>query len=70
MSNGVSMEVDCEKKEKTAKKTKRAKKAGSETPTKGNGYTKEFHVDKALGDFVGSDMCSRTTVRGERRCDD
>ena len=55
-------EVDCEKKEKVAKKAKKAK-TGTETVTRENGYTKEFRVDKALGDFVGSGMCSRTMVR-------
>lgn len=43
------------KKEKTVV----AKEASSKAK---GGYAKEFPVDKALSEFIGSNMCSRTTV--------
>lgn len=45
------------------KRAPREKKVVAKSETKKrSGYAKEYPVDKALADFVGSDMCSRTTV--------
>ena len=65
-----------EKKEKTKKKAKgekaekkegeKLKKEGEKSKTEGEksktGYAKEFPVDDTLASFVGSPVCSRTTV--------
>ncbi|OAO15793.1 SWIB complex BAF60b domain-containing protein [Blastocystis sp. ATCC 50177/Nand II] len=48
--------------EEIRKRTPRTKKEAAEGEAKPrNGYAKEYPVDKALADFVGSDVCSRTT---------
>ena len=56
--------------EEIRKRTPRTKKEAAEGEAKPrNGYAKEYPVDKALADFVGSDVSSRTTVGIARWCE-